>query len=242
MRNSAIANCPKAFIRAGFIMFAVLLWNDITTTAQPKPTSRRLLTSPQPIAIQWRNNLPDDFSFSKGWEYPEGIERKPNGRPGCADGGFCPPRAEAMQDEKGNVPEDSLALYYSLVDTTHRRYSIQAAAWCYEYAGTHYLQAHHTDTGTVSCATEMNTATHCSLMLLLKGDTCKAVISLNSIAASGNRDEFYCDGGSIRIDRKAWDKHLLKATFSFTFQNREHPTRPIFWRGRIYSPIEQNPE
>ncbi len=202
------------------------------------PTENRT----KPIAITWRSKLAGDFSFTQKWEYPEGIERLPDGRPGCADGGFCPPRAQAIQDERGYIPKDSLVVFYSLIDTTHRHHSIQGTTNCYEYAGTHQLKARRNAAGTLTAETETNIATHCSLQMRFLGDTCLPVIVLNSIVGPNASRTYAAAGGTIQIDSNAWDKGILKAAFSFVFEHPEHPQNPLYWKGKIYTVIEREAE
>jgi hypothetical protein len=52
----------------------------------------------KPIKIKWVNSLLGDFSFTNKWSYPLGVERKKDGKAGCADGGFCPERCYSMLD------------------------------------------------------------------------------------------------------------------------------------------------
>ena len=191
----------------------------------------------EPILITWQNTIPGNFSFTRKWDYPDGIARLPTGKPGCADGGFCDPRAQAMQGKGGYVPKDSLAVFYSLIDTTHRHYSIEGQAQCYEYAGTNYINSNRSLTGVITASTEQNTATHCSLELLFAGDSCLPEIYLNSIVGANQMHRYYANGGSIQIDSNAWEKDILKATFNFTFTNTDEPEKPIYWRGKIYTPI-----
>ena len=235
----------RTVLRSAFlVLLATSVALQSSAQAGPQPTSRRLLTEPEPIAIQWLDSLRGDFYFSKKWEYPFGVERLPNGMPGCADGGFCPPEAQAMQDAHGGrIPKDSLAAFYALLDTTHRHYTLQGQARTYEYAGTHYLTARRTDTSTVVCASETDVATHGTLILLLSGDTCLAFIALNSIVSplGGEANiNYFASGGNISIDRPAWQRDTLKATFSFSFQDPEHPKQPMTWSGNILTPIDRN--
>ncbi len=196
------------------------------TTSSPKEST--------PIIIEWKSPLAGNFSFTKKWDYPEGVERLPTGKPGCADGGFCPPRAQAMQDKNGRVPKDSLAVFYSLVDTTHRHHSFAGEARCYEYAGTSFINASRSLNGIVTAQTEGNVATHCLLQLAFAGDTCRAQILLQSVTEPGEIF-YYASGGHIQADLKAWEKGLLKANFHFTFTNTSQPDKPLFWKGRIYT-------
>jgi len=71
------------------------------------------------IPISWFNELKGDFSFTNNWEYADGIELNDYQQIICWK---CPPRAQKILDKRRKVPTDSLAVFYSLIDST-RHYS-----------------------------------------------------------------------------------------------------------------------
>ena len=109
-----------------YIITVFLFFSQLSIFAQ-YPIGRK-------IKIQWVDNLPGDFSFSKKWDYPEGIYKNEFGQLSCD--GICQEEVYAMMDSAGKIYKDSLAAFYKIVDTAHQYHSIKADAWCYEYAGT----------------------------------------------------------------------------------------------------------
>jgi len=188
-----------------------------------------------PITIKWSSGISGDFSFVKKWSYPEGVVRNKYGQLICD--GFCPPEAEAMIDSKGRIFKDSLTAFYKLVDTSHQSYTIQCKAWCYEWAGTNFIEAIKRSNDTVYCYTLLNEATHCSLQLTIVGDKCFALIELNSIVKDGNVI-FNCIDGNITVDKNLWEIGIVKAVFSFNFEHKENPKKPIYWNGKILTKIK----
>ena len=49
---------------------------------------------------------------------------------------------------------------------------------------------------------------------------------------------FLCNAGYIKIDRRLWQRKIMKAEFSFTFEHKENSKEPIYWKGKIYSKIK----
>ncbi|MFT3679056.1 MAG: hypothetical protein QM791_02215 [Ferruginibacter sp.] len=189
-----------------------------------------------PIKTKWVPGISGDFSFVKKWSYPEGIELNEYGQLSCD--GFCPPGTERMMDSTGKILKDSLTAFYNIVDTSHQSYSIQCNAWCYEWTGTDFIEAVKKATDTVYCYTLLNAATHCSLQLTIIGDKCFTYIDLNSIV-KGGRARYNCTNGYITVDKSLWKKGIVKAIFSFNFEHKENPGKPIYWNGKILTKIKQ---
>ena len=188
-----------------------------------------------PVKINWASGIKADFSFVNKWSYPEGIELNEYGQLSCD--GFCPSEAYTMIDSTGRIFKDSLAAFYKVVDTSHQFYSIQCKAWCYEWAGTDFIEAIQKSVGTVYCYTLLNAATHCSLQLNIAGDNFFAFIDLTSIVKGGSA-RYNCINGYIKIDKNLWKKGIVKAVFSFNFEHKENPGRPIYWKGKIFAKIK----
>lgn len=221
-------------MRNSFIILGLIFCSSCLSVAQgAKKTDKTSV----PINVQWVGELAGDFSFASKWSYPMGVEMKENGRAGCSDGGFCPPRCEAMLDSNGNILKDSIAIFYQLLDTTHLFHTIQCEAWCYEWAGTDFISASRKGQERINCQTATNMATHCSLQLDIVKNSCYAKIELNSIV-SDNNAVFYCTEGYIRIDKKRWKQGIIKADFSFDFGSAKNVEKPIYWKGKIQTKIE----
>jgi len=186
------------------------------------------------VPVSWTENLAGDFSFKDQWAYSEGIYRNEAGQLTCD--GLCPPGADLMKDSYGNIFKDSLAAFYKLVDTTHFFYSLQSETNCNEWAGSNYINVSGSIADTVNCHTLQNTATHCSLELMITKGKCYALVRLNSVA--GNDGElYYCTGGNIRIDREAWEQGFMKAVFDLSFSSMPKEGEPLRWKGTIYAYI-----
>ena len=188
-----------------------------------------------PVKIKWESSIKGDFSFVNKWKYLEGIELNDYGQLRCT--GFCPSEAYAMIDSTGKIFKDSLTAFYKVVDTSHQLYSIQCEAWCYEWAGTDFIEAIQKSVDTVYCYTLLNAATHCSLQLNIVGDNCFAIIVLNSIVKGGSV-KYNCVNGYISIDKNLWKKGIVKAVFSFNFEHKKNPNKPIYWKGKIFTKIK----
>ncbi|HEU4496717.1 MAG TPA: hypothetical protein VFR70_06665 [Flavobacterium sp.] len=187
------------------------------------------------IEISWIGDLAGDFSFTKNWDYPEGIYKNNFGQLSCS--GLCPPETAKMQDENGKIYEDSLEAFYKLVDTTHQFHSIQSDAWAYEWAGTDFATATKIHPDTTVCFTHASAATHSNLILTIAKDKCIPVIELNSAAGPAETKRYTCKSGQIEIEMKSWKKGILKASFGFVFNHAENPSRPMYWKGKIYTHV-----
>ena len=188
-----------------------------------------------PIPVKWVENLSGDFAFANNWSYPEGVYKNEFGQISCD--GLCPDEIEVMKDSTGRIYEDSLHVFYEFIDTTHQMHSIQCEAWCYEWAGTDFIEVFRKNEKSVNCFTMTGIDTHCSLNIEILGDTCYVLIDLKSIDQGGDAI-FYCTSGYITIDKKYWHEGIMKAEFSFNFEHIENPKKPIYWKGKIYAKIK----
>jgi hypothetical protein len=187
------------------------------------------------IEINWVDNLTGDFSFTKNWDYPEGVYTNEFGQLSCD--GLCPQEIDKMKDENGKIQEDSLTSFYKLVDTTHQFHSIQSDAWTYEWNGTNFVTATKKNEDTTICYTHKTPATHSSLILTIINEKCIANIELNSVTPTGIKT-YNCKGGQIEIDKSLWKKGILAANFDFVFDHTENPEKPMYWKGKIYANID----
>jgi hypothetical protein len=184
------------------------------------------------MMVKWVDSLSGDFSFTNNWSYPLGVEMKSDGKAGCADGGYCPECCYSMINSNGIVLKDSSEIFYQLLDTTHQFHSIQCEAWCYEWAGTDFIEVLRNRSDSVFCYTKTGIATHCSLQLEIFKNICYSSIDLNSIVEDRSA-KYYCNHGSITIDKSLWKKGIMKAEFNFNFENKDERSKPIYWKGKI---------
>ncbi len=190
---------------------------------------------PEEVKISWVSNLPGDFSFTKNWDYPEGVYKNNFGQLSCD--GLCPSGIDRMMDAKGKIYKDSLKAFYQLIDTTHHFHSIQSDAWAYEWTGTDFITANRINADTTVCFTHNNVATHSSLVLSITKGKCLPIIELNSIVGSTEKKIYPCKNGKIEIDKNLWEKGILKANFDFVFDHKENPSQPMYWKGKIYTTV-----
>ncbi|WP_281321961.1 hypothetical protein [Flavobacterium aestivum] len=118
-----------------------------------------------------------------------------------------------------------------------RKQSLKCEAWCYEYAGATEIIAKRSNKDTIECYTLANEATHCTLhFYIINNVISNPRIELNSIA-DGKRT-YVCNDGSIKMDKKAMQKGILKAQFDMKFDHPENPEKVMFWKGKIYAKIK----
>lgn len=118
-----------------------------------------------------------------------------------------------------------------------RKQSLKCEAWCYEYAGATEIIAKRLNKDSIECYTLTNVATHSALHFYVVNNVIRNPrIELNSIA-DGKRT-YLCKDGSIKMDRKAMQKGILKAQFDMKFDHPENPEKIMFWKGKIYTRIK----
>jgi hypothetical protein len=104
----------------------------------------------------------------------------------------------------------------------------------------------------LACETLMNAGTHCSLQFMFgeadkfthQNKYCYPSVFLNStfFDESGrvkNKITYPCTSGWIKVDKKSWDKGILKAIFDFKFKNTDEKNQPIYWKGKILTTINK---
>jgi hypothetical protein len=181
--------------------------------------------------IEWRNEINEPFLFTRNWDYAEGIFKNEFGQLTCD--GLCPREIDRMKDEQGMILKDSISSFYQFVDTSHQFHTIQCDAWCYEWAGTNYIDVVRNSGDTIILETRCDAATHSALVLEIVNGCCIPKIILNSIA-SPKEKVYFCRTGQIQIDQKLWDKGIIKAIFDFTFNNTDSQSQKMFWKGKMY--------
>jgi hypothetical protein len=219
------------------VAFLLLLFAGLSAFCQK--TIVLPLKKPAPVKIAWVDSVPGDFSFAQKWSYPDNVELKANGKPGCADGGMCPPRCYRMHDGDGIVLPDSMTAYYSILDTNHIPHSLQCRSSCSEFAGVDFITSYRKGADTVICFSSTDVGTHCDLQLYFFKDNCFAYSHLKSIVLGG--DAWYIAiSGRLKVDKKRWQNGILKAEFDFQLINEKDSREMIFWKGKIYSLIENS--
>jgi hypothetical protein len=117
-----------------------------------------------------------------------------------------------------------------------RKQSLKCEAWCYEYAGATEMIAKRLSKHKIECYTLGNTATHCTLhFYIINNVISNPRIELNSSA--DGKHTYLCNEGTIKMDKKAMQKGILKAAFDMKFDHPENPDKVMFWKGKIYIKI-----
>ena len=186
------------------------------------------------VHISWVDTVRGDFSFTEKWEYPENVELKADGRPGCADGGFCPTDCYGMMDSNGIVLPQYARQFYKLLDTTHQYYSLYvmfAEPGPPEWAGRNYMDAVYSKNKKhVSAYSICNVATHSSLQFEFENDSCRVYLKLNSIMPDA--DTVMQGRAIVAIDKTLWEKGIFKAAFKVMFGE-------IMGTGYVYTKISR---
>lgn len=129
--------------------------------------------------------------------------------------------------------------FYKVVDTTHLYHSIESEAWAYEWAGTNFVSAARKHEDKIITYSHNNAATHSSLVMTITKDNCIPTIELSSIT-SKDKKIYKCKSGQIEIDKRAMEQDILKANFDIVFDHTENPDQEMFWKGKIYTKIEND--
>jgi len=219
------------------IIFALLVIRLSMFSFNSPKEETKISNSLLKIKIKWVDNLEGNFEFRHLWSYPEGIYKNRFGQLSCD--GLCPMRIDAMKDKNGRIYDDSLTSFYQLIDTSHQYFTLNSQAQMYEWAGTNFVHFTNWKDGEVTGQSLNNIATHSSLYFKIKNDSCIAKVNFNSITDRG-RYTFYLGGGHVKIDRNLWQKDTIKSSFNLIFINTLDPNYPLYWKGKIYSPIQSD--
>lgn len=189
------------------------------------------------INIEWMPILEGDFSFSKEWVYPEGISKNEYGQLVCD--GFCPPEVTKMMNSKGKIKKKFLNDFYEVVDTIHQFYSLESQSNCPEWLNPHFAEVVKNKDSTYTVSSLSDPATHISLIIEIKANSCYPKAELNSISSNENYT-YTLDEGHFKVDKSYFDKGILKAEFDFKFKSDNPEKEPYFWKGKIYTEIKEH--
>ena len=185
--------------------------------------------------IDWSDSVEGDFSFTKKWDYPEGVYLNQFGQLSCD--GLCPSEIEKMKDSNGKIIGDSLTSFYRYIDTTHQFYSLQSSTNGYEFGETNFMYFTKLLNDTIYGVSDFNTATHSTLHIKFTSHYCMAWIEYNSVRPVPV-ERFLLLQGHFIYDETLFDKGIIKANFDFKFKNTLETENELFWKGKIYSEIE----
>ncbi|NRA13851.1 MAG: hypothetical protein HRT57_18065 [Crocinitomicaceae bacterium] len=167
------------------------------------------LLSEKERSIIIENDLEGDFSYTLKWDYPLGVYTNRHGQVSCD--GFCQEGAHELKDDQGRIPEDSAAVFYALVDTTHEFHSLNSEAQQYEWGQSNQMRfVDHGDyrfTGMSTC----NAGTHSGLNIHLDvmRKTFIASVDFTSITPKP-RQHFQLKKGILVLDEDPLAKKISK--------------------------------
>ena len=182
------------------------------------------------IPISWFNELKGDFSFTNNWEYADGIELNDYQQIICWK---CPPRAQKILDKRRKVPTDSLAVFYSLIDSTRHYFSLDSRSTLTNMNNNHFITVKRYGDFTVEGFTKSRDSLNCSLFFRIKDDFINSWVYVKN----GNDTKIYTlKEGKFFTDKKVYENGFLKANFSFVYES-ENSFKAIFWSGKMYAKI-----
>lgn len=177
-----------------------------------------------------------DFSFTKEWDYPMGVYVNQWGQVSCD--GFCPERAWDMKVDGGRIPEDSLEVFYQIVDTTHQYHSLLSEFSQYELFDSDYLDFRKTDYGGVIGTSRCDAGNHSSLNIEIDSRHFYAWVDYTSIT-NGVPQRFELSKGTLTLDDKLLEQGIYKGSFDFEFANTLDPAVPLTWKGIFYNELKE---
>lgn len=174
------------------------------------------------VAIQWVEEIEEDFSFTEKWQYAEGIYMNQWGQLSCD--GLCPIEIDRMKGEKGRIYDDSLTSFYTYVDTTHFFYTFEGNAQVYEYGECHYATASLLN-GKLHIQTETNIATHSSLHIVLDLENNSKPLTSVYILYNSIRDiqpkTYLALNGTIELNENKLKDGIVQMKFDLNFEGEE---------------------
>ncbi|MBX3163333.1 MAG: hypothetical protein KF900_02540 [Bacteroidetes bacterium] len=202
----------------------------------PQSSNNKLDKNAHWIKIMWTDNLSGDFSFKENWSYrEEGVYVNIFGQLSCD--GICPPEIDRMKNGEGKIFEDSLTVFYKVLDTTPQFHSIKSDVSTYEYFNSDFINFKKQPNNSILGWTVCNVSTHSSLNIKLVNDSLTAWIDFNSIAHLGEHI-FLLKEGCFKLDKTLFSKRIIKTEFYFLFKNTIEPKNKMYWKGLIYSEIQ----
>ena len=196
-------------------------------------TNDTILPFPQLVFTDF---LSGDFSFKDEWSYHEGVYVNQWGQLSCD--GICPEESWGMKDSLDRILPDSLNAFYEIVDTTHRYHTLSCESSCSEFAGSDFMHVVQINPDSFLCLSLGSVATHCALHITFNRKTVLPKVYLMSIVPDGDA-VYECVYGFLRIEKKDWERGIMKADFYFSFENVQDQDDRIYWKGLIYSEIKK---
>jgi hypothetical protein len=182
------------------------------------------------IPVSWFEELKGDFSFAKKWDYSDGIEINDYQQIICWK---CAPRAQKMLDKRRKIIADSIEIFYKIIDSTRHYYSLDSRSTIVNMKESHYIKVKKYGDFTIEGFTKTEDSVNCSLFFRLKDDFISSWIYLKD---STKKKIFNLKEGKFFADKRAFERGILKANFSFVYQS-ENSFKALYWSGKIYAKI-----
>lgn len=182
------------------------------------------------IPISWFDELRGDFSFSNKWKFTDGIYLNDYQQIICWK---CPPRPDKMLDKRRKIIADSMAIFYKLIDSTRHYFSLDSRSTLTDMNGNHFISVKKYGEFTLEGFTNNNDGVNCSFFFRIKDDFIDSWIYVKD---NSKTKIYYLKEGKFFADKKAFEKEILKAKFSFIYQS-ENGFKPLYWSGKIYAKI-----
>lgn len=198
------------------------------------------------VTLNWEDEINEDFSFIEEWDYEEGVFMNKWGQLSCD--GFCPHEIDILKDNEGRIYDDSLAKFYSIVDTSHLHYTYEGTTNAIAYGECHYAKATKVN-GKIHIQTMMNISTHSALHIILdpakKDDPLiRVYIIYNSIRAEKSK-LYRAVNGEIDMIQRKLAEGIVHMRFDLDFQSEEDSLFEDFsnqglqhWEGKILVEVE----
>jgi len=186
------------------------------------------------LEIAWFKDLKGDFSFKKKWDFAENVGLNSAQQIVCLS--QCSNEVLAMIDKNGLIKVDSIDAYYKIVDSTRKYHTIESRCSIDACQPSNFIRVKKYGNFTIEAQMIGGSNRNCSLILRMKDNHVSSWIYVKGNQKAATM--YKLNGGKIFIDEPAFEKGILKATFSFTYENDNNGFKALFWSGKIYSKIE----
>lgn len=186
------------------------------------------------VDLKWVDSLDADFSFTEEWDYPEGVYVNQWGQLSCD--GLCPMEIDRMKDDLGRIYDDSLEVFYTIIDTTHIYRSHSAEVRAYEYFEVNHVIC-SIENGRVRLETICDAGNHSWLVIEFDENPKsvtphRAFIFFNSVRANTKVECFNVTVGTVELSKAAWENAVVEMVFDLEFNSGEEKLA-LMWKGKI---------
>ena len=215
-----------------FICFGILLMFSCAVT---EPTINNYeITKVQGISIplSWFTDLKGDYSFASKWEFSRDIKINDFNQIICEP---CSPRTSKMLDRRQKIIADSMVVFYKEIDSSKHYYSLESRCTAENWEETNFISVRKYGDFIIEGNVLNNENNSFSLFFRIKNDFVTSWIYCKS--ENGESSILSLKEGKFFIDKIAFDKGILKAKFSFVYNNPKNSLKALYWSGKMYSKI-----